>query len=59
MIYPSITRYLRWDPKLSVMLDLTSLQLIDIPCVVEKSREFEKSNKSHVVQYLPGARPNV
>jgi hypothetical protein len=45
MIYPSITRYLRWDPKLSIMLDLTSLQLIDIPCVVEKSREFEKKQQ--------------
>jgi hypothetical protein len=36
-IYLSTARYLRRDPKLSVVLDLTSLKLVDIPCVVEKS----------------------
>jgi hypothetical protein len=41
MIYLSIARYLRWDPKHFVVLDLTILQLVDILCVVEKSREFE------------------
>jgi|UPI000220C523 hypothetical protein len=41
MTYLSIACYLHWDLKLSVVLDRTSLQLVDILCVVEKSREFE------------------
>jgi hypothetical protein len=40
MIYLPVARHLRCVPKPPVVLDPRSLQLDNIPCVVEKSREF-------------------
>jgi hypothetical protein len=57
-VYLSIARYWHWDPKLFVVLDPASLQLIVVPCIIKKYKASGEDEASSVVftKYATKAR---